>query len=549
MKQSSSKNGVIDRAREILATKLEGAARQLKTQDKMLTRRTYQTESLFQMNHYIQQINSLEEMYHYLVDIPAEMLGANEAVFLINEGDRLSCKSLKGLSPSLQGTSIDFNEKHVKLLSKHNNIVELSKIKEKPLLEFIENIRETFHFNPDILLTRHVGQKCTCIIAIGSFSSLADMTDEDRKSLSVFMESAALGLQNLELIGSLREERDKLETAITSINEGIIYTDTELNILLINDSARDFLSPIATLRVGDNFLETFGEFNATMRLDEILVREDTLSFMLDHKEKGLLFSTSCNKLKDKEDQIVGMVLTLKDVQEEHYTEHLKTIFMSTISHKLRTPLTVIVEGTSLLKEGVLGTLNVDQNKIVSHTHVQAHYLKSLIGHLLDFTRAQDDIISSGMHKERHHLKPFFTYLISSMKNQFDAKKIKVSLHIEDEDMNSFFDKDMLQKAIGNILDNAVKFTPKNSKVEITATNDNNLVRIKISDNGPGIPELYRKHIFESFLQADEDFTGQIKGLGLGLYLTHEIIVAHGGQIACESTINEGTTFDISLPII
>ena len=119
------------KAQEVLTAKLEDTARQLKIQSQTLTKRTYQTESLFQMNRQLQSLDTLDEMYNYLIDVPAEMLGANQSIFLSFEEGRLFCKGLKGLDLSLKGSSIDFKPECIAFLSEHNGLIRISDIKEK----------------------------------------------------------------------------------------------------------------------------------------------------------------------------------------------------------------------------------------------------------------------------------------------------------------------------------------------------------------------------------------------------------------------------------
>ncbi len=155
----------------------------------------------------------------------------------------------------------------------------------------------------------------------------------------------------------------------------------------------------------------------------------------------------------------------------------------------------------------------------------------------------------GLHKERRNLKEFFDALLMSFKEQFEQKKILSLLDIKNEGLSLYFDNDRLQTAIGNILDNAVKFNPEKTRIEIKAKQEKNFVEISIKDNGVGIPKQYLKHVFETFTQQDSDFTGQIKGMGLGLYLTHEVIKAHRGEITCNSQLGKGTEFLIKLPVV
>jgi len=538
-----------EKIQKILADKLEETARELKLQSEKMTKRAYQAETLFQMSQQLAQVSSLDEMYGFITEVLSEMFGALQVAFLNYEQGKLRAMAIKGLDMSLKEKTLDIDDKAILIFHDHGGIIRVSEAREGPIAELIDSAYKAFGFEPSIVINRFAGDDLANVIFIGPSLTLKTMQDEDIKTLSVFMEHAGKALYNLQLFSSLKEEKEKLQTAIENMSDGLIFVDTELNILIINQKAKDMLSHVQILERGGNIFAALKAFNINTRIEEILLREGDQRFELSMPQEGIVYMVISSKIKDARGSITGMMMTLKNISEERYTERLKTVFMSTISHKLRTPLTIIQGGVSLLNDGLLGELNLKQKDVVKTAFAQIQYLISLVNSLLKFTKTETDLMSIGLHKDRYNIDEVFQDLLLSMKEQFGRKKITVSFDIQDKSLNIYFDKDRLQSAIGNILDNAVKFNPEGSKVDIVVRQDNSFSEISISDNGAGIPKRYLAHLFQSFTQVDMDFTGQVKGMGLGLYLAHKIIKAHGGDIVCESQLGKGTTFIIRLPII
>jgi signal transduction histidine kinase/DNA-binding response OmpR family regulator/ligand-binding sensor domain-containing protein len=224
-------------------------------------------------------------------------------------------------------------------------------------------------------------------------------------------------------------------------------------------------------------------------------------------------------------------------------DRAKSNFFANISHEFRTPLTLIA--------GCLEDLavNAATNEHRSHVEVMrknTKRLRQLIEQLLDLSK-----LESG--KLKLNVRPTNPYalvnaIISSFSSWAGQKNITLVVDIRENSIQAYLDEDVLEKVLGNIVSNAVKFTQANGQVSISANWNVEELTIRISDNGQGIPPDMIDRIFERFYQIDDSNTRNQEGSGIGLALVKELVSLHHGQIKVESKQGEGTSFQITIPI-
>jgi signal transduction histidine kinase len=228
-------------------------------------------------------------------------------------------------------------------------------------------------------------------------------------------------------------------------------------------------------------------------------------------------------------------------------ERLRAEFVSVASHELKTPINVIIGYLDLFKEGLYGDLTDQQKQILDTITKQANTLTRLVKRLLDVSRFE---ASGGKLDVREiDLQRFLKTLESSFSVLAMQRGISFGIdHRPGLPEHVFWDEDRINEVLGNLLSNAFKFTERGGKVGLTVTADEDNVTIVVADTGAGIPPNQLPHIFDKFFQADNQAQAATKGTGLGLAIAKEIVGAHGGDIATESKVGEGTTFTVTLPI-
>ncbi|MDD4895043.1 MAG: HAMP domain-containing sensor histidine kinase, partial [Candidatus Omnitrophica bacterium] len=310
------------------------------------------------------------------------------------------------------------------------------------------------------------------------------------------------------------------------------------------------------------YLGIFGAQNINL-LDHLLTnfsvsinRDELIDPSLPHKDfdiirkeselfKPLYLAVRLDMLKSLTGEVSGIVLTLRDVTEARTEEMAKQDFLSLISHKLRTPVSVVYANACLLgEEKISGALNDKQRKSIASISEGSVKLTSLIDKLLKFveiSKARPDIS-----KEEIELFTYLPSLVRPMVDKLKDKKIELNIDCPQEESVLHINKSSLDAIIKNLVENAIKFNDKEiARVSISVIKTAKNLEIEISDNGPGIPPEDRQKIFEQFYQVEKYFTGNVEGVGLGLALVKRLVNISGGEINLRSEIARGTTVIIS----
>jgi signal transduction histidine kinase len=227
-------------------------------------------------------------------------------------------------------------------------------------------------------------------------------------------------------------------------------------------------------------------------------------------------------------------------------DRMKAEFMSIATHELKTPINVISGYAELLQERVYGDLNDRQDDALAAVRDQARILTTLVNQLLDISRLEAGGLRVQMREMQ--LKDFFLRIQRSFAPLAERKGIAFDLELDEELPHAIAgDADRLRdQVLGNIISNAVKFTPEGGRIVLRCRPIPEAVVIEVGDTGPGIPIDKLPHIFDKFYQVGDQ--ARSKGAGLGLAIAREIVDAHGGNIAAESEPGRGTVFRIVLPM-
>jgi two-component system sensor histidine kinase GlrK len=222
-------------------------------------------------------------------------------------------------------------------------------------------------------------------------------------------------------------------------------------------------------------------------------------------------------------------------------DKMKADFFAMLSHELKTPLTTIKEGTSLLLEGVGGSITEKQDRLLTIIATESERLTSLVNSILDLSKMEAGMMMYTF--EQGAMGPLIEQVVREIVPYAEAKRIHIVKQMNTDSLVHRMDGERILDALRNLVGNAIKFTPEGGQVTIAANPLNGGgMKVSVSDSGPGIPPERLTTIFEKYESSD-----QKRGTGLGLAIVKHIVAAHGGKVWVESNPGEGSKFIFVLP--
>ena len=344
-------------------------------------------------------------------------------------------------------------------------------------------------------------------------------------------------------INEVAGEKHKLEIVLEHINNGIIAFNTEQEVILINSAAKNILKIEDLSKI--SFDSFFKDLNANVCMAEFMYlkkfKTDAREIEINNKHIKAYFVP----FKYEDDIIAGVVCVFSDITEQFNLDRSRKKFVAEVSHELKTPLTTIGTYTETLidshpadKEMTLSFLQTIHNETIKMTNL----VKNLL------TLSKFDSQSVEMNKEFFDLGAMVKEIVSTFRVETENKNLSVLYNVVNEIPPVYADAFQIERAVKNIISNAIKYTPQSGDVKVFVGCLYNEAYIKIEDNGIGIPDSDLPHIFERFYRVDKARSREQGGTGLGLAIAKEIIENHGGSIGMESKVGEYTRVTIKLPI-
>lgn len=346
-------------------------------------------------------------------------------------------------------------------------------------------------------------------------------------------------------------ERNKTMAIIENLTDGILLLNKKNQVEIISPPVVDFFRKEKESVVGRDVSELFsGE-------DLKQLKETLLDGEIGKKVKQVFRQgVSVGNRLDLEVTTVflktgseekGVLIIFHDVTRDKLVERMKTEFVSIAAHQLRTPLSAIKWTLRMVLDGDTGPLSTEQKELLEKTYVSNERMISLINDLLNVSRIEEGRF---LYKQAPgQLEEVVKTVVESSNELFKMKKVSMSMDIPSDIPPVNMDKEKIELAVQNLIENAAKYTPEGGSIHITMEKHEAEVVFQIKDTGVGIPESEHERIFTKFFRGDNVIKMETEGSGLGLYTTRNIIDAHRGKIWFESKEGKGTTFFFSLPYI
>lgn len=346
---------------------------------------------------------------------------------------------------------------------------------------------------------------------------------------------------------AMESERNRLNSVLSHMSDGVVATDRRGKVITINDMALSLLGISKEVAVGQNILNLL-DIEKDYTLRKIL--ESTEELLIERNESNYgdnkIIRVEFSMIRRESGFISGLVAVMHDVTEQEQNERDRREFVSNVSHELRTPLTSMRSYIETLSEGAWQDQEMAP-RFLKITLDETDRMIRMINDLLDLSRMDNGNLKLNIEMVN------FNELVNFVLDRFDViianseKKYRIVREFTQRPLFVEVDTDRMIQVIDNIMNNAIKYSPDGGKITVRLMETHNNVILSITDQGLGIPKKDISRIFERFYRVDKARARKQGGTGLGLAISKEVVKALGGTIWATSVENYGSTFYISLP--
>lgn len=374
---------------------------------------------------------------------------------------------------------------------------------------------------------------------VGAFSAT------DAQNISTLAAQAAVVIRQAQLLQEATSEQQRNQAIIESIADGLVLLDGEGRVQRLNPALRRMLEledsslpspcppcdpacpPVLRQLLDPSGGEVMGPY--------------TLELVLPSGNQLVAQVTPCPLPPPCQ----GEVRVVHDITAERRAAQERALFISQVAHELRTPLQHIMGFSSLISD--IDDLSREQYvRFCGHIQDETYYLARLIDDLLELSRLESGRFS--LRLERVQLDALLERILGKLAARAEFRGLALTCANAPQPIWVVTDAVRVEQVLGNLIENAFKFVPPGGRIHVSLTQERDYALVRVADSGPGIPKEALAHIFEPFYQANTPAQRQNLGLGLGLYISHQIVTALGGKIWVESEEGRGTVFSFSLPI-
>jgi len=403
------------------------------------------------------------------------------------------------------------------------------------------------------------------------FSNLGDVSGRLRalsvSGVLVFAVMSFLIIKNsivtARTLERVNQEKKQTEIIISNLINGVIEYDRDFKILLINKKAEEMLGvkkeEVLGKKVTTDIIKEGEKYESLASIMYPALAEDFFRVPVDEKT-GLKviemklkkpyeidIQVATIKLTDYRGEIKAYLKIIRDISREKAISKTKSEFISIAAHQLRTPLSATKWIFRMLLDGDVGKVSKEQEDLLQKGYDSNERIIGLVSDMLSVARIEEGRFGyefSSVDIIDLIKKSLVTYEVKAQE-----KNIKIELNLLKEKLNPIkMDPTKIELALSNLIDNALKYTPEGGTIKISLKKDgDDYIKIGVKDSGVGIPQDQKERLFHKFFRGSNVIKMQTEGTGLGLFITKNIIVRHGGKIWVESSEGKGTEFNFTLP--
>ncbi len=374
------------------------------------------------------------------------------------------------------------------------------------------------------------------VLGVDNRESKQAFTRHHLALVSTLADYAAIAIENARLYSNSEVERRKLETILDGVEDGVIVVDFGNRVIVVNRTAR------GAFGIGEDETITLKSIESVFHHAELLYMFTDGHAAYPYRSElslddGRIVNAQLVSIPD-----VGLAVTMQDITYFKEMDRIKSDFVNTVSHDLRSPLTAILGYAELISR--VGEVNAQQLEFIGRVQISVRNITNLINDLLDLGR-----IEAGLddRKELVPLAMIVQYSVDSMMHSINEKRLKLTLDIPEKLPKILGDSVRLRQIVDNLLGNAIRYTPAEGSITIRLRAEKDQVIMQVQDTGFGIPPLDQPYIFDKFYRAS-NVPLDVLGSGLGLAIVKSIVESHLGRIWVDSSLETGSTFTVVIPI-
>jgi two-component system phosphate regulon sensor histidine kinase PhoR len=341
-------------------------------------------------------------------------------------------------------------------------------------------------------------------------------------------------------------QRNEIKAVLSSMVEGVIAVDMEERVISMNHAAARMFGCDPAEAQGRSIQEVVRNTVLQQFVKNALSSQEAV-------EKEIVLSSDRDRflnghgtlLRDAEGKQIGALIVLNDVTRLLRLEKIRREFVANVSHEIKTPITAIKGFVETLRDGAVEN-HEDAERFLEIISKHVDRLEAIIEDLLSLSRIEQEAEREKVVLDEGRIKDVLETAVQICEAGAMAKKIEVELSCAKE-MVANLDPQLLEQAIVNLIDNAIKYSNDGGTVRVEALQRENEIIISVHDQGCGIEKKHLPRLFERFYRVDMARSRQMGGTGLGLAIVKHISQAHGGRVAVESIPGKGSTFSIHLP--
>ena len=385
-------------------------------------------------------------------------------------------------------------------------------------------------------------------IAEGDFSSRVSLNPSDPLEPALLGQAInEMAVQLNQRIETILNQKNEQEAVFSSMVEGVIAIDTNQRILRINQAAKEILEISGEKIEGMTIQEAIRNSELQNLILFSLQQESPIGQEIEiQKENECFLFIQSAPLMDTQKAKCGIVVVINDITKIKQLEKHRKEFVANVSHELRTPLTTIQGfAETLLNPSVTDQKQKDEFLKIIHTH--SIRLGAIIEDLLTLSRVEKDTERKQIELVEGEIKTTLESAILLCENKATDRNIQIELDCPD-DCKVKHNSPLMEQAIVNLLDNAIKYSNSDSKIQVEVLSKDEGITICVSDQGLGIPKEHLPRLFERFYRVDKARSRKLGGTGLGLSIVKHIALAHNGRVDVKSEIDKGSVFSLHLPV-